>query len=43
VLSDIKASLIPGLPDGGVLLGMNVLKNLELIQRADELIIRQYY
>ncbi len=43
VLNDIKASLIPGLPDGSVLLGMNVLKNLEMIQRADELIIRQYY
>lgn len=43
VLNNVKASLIPGLPDGGVLLGMNVLKNLELIQRADKLIIRQYY
>jgi len=45
VLNDVKASLIPGLPDNGVLLGMNVLKNLELIQRGergDELIIRQY-
>ncbi|MEE8366345.1 MAG: TIGR02281 family clan AA aspartic protease [Gammaproteobacteria bacterium] len=43
VLSDVRASLIPGLPDGGVLLGMNVLKNMELIQRGDKLIIRHYY
>lgn len=41
-LTNIKASLNPGLPDGGILLGMNVLKHLELIQRGDELIIRQY-
>ena len=43
VLNNVRASLIPGLPDGGVLLGMNVLKNLEMIQRADKLVIRQYY
>ena len=41
VLKDVKASLNPKLPD--ILLGMNVLKHLELIQRGDELIIRQYY
>jgi aspartyl protease family protein len=40
VLNDIKASLNPGLSD--ILLGMNVLKNMELIQRGNELIIRQY-
>lgn len=42
VLNNINASLIPGLTNDIVLLGMNVLKNLELIQRNDELIIRQY-
>jgi len=42
-LTDIKASLNPGLPDDAILLGMNVLKNLELVQRGDTLIIRQYY
>ena len=41
-LTQVKASLNPGLPDDGILLGMNVLKHMELIQRADELIIRQY-
>lgn len=40
VLTDVKASLNPGLSD--ILLGMNVLKNMELVQRGNELIIRQY-
>jgi len=42
-LTDIEASLNPGLPNDTILLGMNVLKNLELVQRGDTLIIRQYY
>jgi len=41
-LTDIKASLNPGLPDDDILLGMNVLKRMELVQRGDSLIIRQY-
>lgn len=41
VLNDVQASLNPGLSD--ILLGMNVLKNMELIQRGNELIIRQYH
>lgn len=41
--SDLKASLNPGMNGNEVLLGMNVLQNLELIQRADQLIIRQYF
>jgi aspartyl protease family protein len=41
VLNNVKASLNPGLSD--ILLGMNVLKNMELIQRGNELIIRQYH
>lgn len=40
VLNDVEASLNPGLSN--ILLGMNVLKNMELIQRGNELIIRQY-
>ncbi len=43
LLTDVKASLNPGLPDDQVLLGMNVLKNMELVQRGDSLIIRQYH
>ncbi len=41
-LTDIEASLNPGLPNDAILLGMNVLKNMELVQRGDSLIIRQY-
>ena len=41
-LTDVKASLNPGLPDNSILLGMNVLKRMELVQRGDTLIIRQY-
>ncbi len=43
LLTDVKASLNPGLPDDQILLGMNVLKNMELVQRGDSLIIRQYH
>ena len=43
LFTDIKASLNPGLPDDEILLGMNVLKRLELVQRGDSLIIRQYH
>ena len=41
-LFDINASIIPGMEVHGVLLGMNVLKHFELVQRGDQLIIRQY-
>lgn len=41
-LTDVGASIIPGMGIDEVLLGMNVLKNLELVQRGDQLIIRQY-
>ena len=43
LLTDIKASLNPGLPGDEVLLGMDVLKRMELIQRGNSLIIRQYH
>jgi len=42
LLTDIRAHLNPGLPDGEILLGMEVLKRMEMIQRGDSLIIRQY-
>ena len=42
-LTNVRASLNPGLADDSILLGMNVLKHLELIQRANSLIIRQVY
>jgi aspartyl protease family protein len=41
-LFDVKASIIPGMGVNEVLLGMNVLKHFELIQRGKQLIIRQY-
>ena len=41
-LTDIKASIVPGFTGDEILLGMNVLKNMELVQRGDTLIIRQY-
>ena len=43
VLHDVGASLIPGMGVDEVLLGMNVLKQFELVQRGDRLIIRQYH
>jgi len=42
LLTDIRASLNPGLPGDEILLGMDVLKRMELVQRGDTLIIRQY-
>ena len=42
-LINVRASLNPGLTDDSILLGMNVLKHLELEQRGNTLIIRQVY
>ena len=42
VLKDTLASLNPGLSNSEILLGMNILKHMELIQRDDVLIIRRY-
>ena len=39
---DVEASLIAGMGVDEVLLGMNVLKQFELVQRGDKLLIRQY-
>jgi aspartyl protease family protein len=41
-LHNVKASIIQGMAVDEVLLGMNVLKNFELVQRGNHLIIRQY-
>ena len=38
----VRASLNPGLQGEEILLGMNILKNLELIQRGERLILRQF-
>ncbi len=39
---DVGATIIPTMGVDEVLLGMNVLKHFELVQRGDELVIRQY-
>jgi aspartyl protease family protein len=36
----VRASVVPDMPGEGVLLGMSFLRDLELIQRGDTLIIR---
>jgi aspartyl protease family protein len=41
-LHDVNATIIKGMAVDEVLLGMNVLKHFELIQRGNHLIIRQY-
>ena len=41
-LFDVNASIIPGMGVSEILLGMNVLKHFELVQRGDQLIIRRY-
>ena len=41
-LHDVRASIIPRMGVDEILLGMNVLKRFELIQRGDRLIIRDY-
>ncbi len=43
VLEDVRASLNPGMTGEEILLGMNVLRHMELIQRADTLTIRRYF
>lgn len=39
-LTDVRASINPGMRDNEVLLGMSVLKHLEFTQRGDWLILR---
>jgi aspartyl protease family protein len=40
-LHNIRASINPYAPDDDVLLGMSFLKELEMVQRGDVLILRQ--
>ncbi len=42
VFEQVGGSLNPGLQGDEILLGMNILKNLELIQRGERLILRQF-
>ena len=39
--SDLRASLNPGLKSEEILQGMSILKNLEMIQRGNQLILRR--
>ncbi len=41
-LSDVRASILPSMQDDEVLLGMSFLRQLELVQRGDQLLLRQY-
>ncbi len=41
-LEGVGASVIPGMGIDEVLLGMNVLKHFELVQRGNQLIMRRY-
>lgn len=41
-LHNIRATILPGLPDDEVLLGMSFLKQLELAQRGKRLLLRQH-
>jgi aspartyl protease family protein len=41
-LFDVDATIIDGMGVGEILLGMNVLKHFELVQRDGKLIVRQY-
>jgi aspartyl protease family protein len=41
-IQNVRASILPGLPDDEVLLGMSFLKQLELVQRGNQLLLRQY-
>ncbi|MEZ5670935.1 MAG: TIGR02281 family clan AA aspartic protease [Thiotrichaceae bacterium] len=41
-LHNVKASINPHASDDDILLGMSFLKELEIIQRGDTLILRQY-
>ena len=42
-LHDVEATLIDDMAIDEILLGMNVLRHFELVQRGNELIIRQYH
>jgi aspartyl protease family protein len=41
-IQNVRASILPVLPDDEVLLGMSFLKQLELVQRGNYLLLRQH-
>jgi aspartyl protease family protein len=41
-IHEVRASILPGMGDDEVLLGMSFLKQLELVQRGKQLLLRQY-
>ncbi|MCB1759257.1 MAG: TIGR02281 family clan AA aspartic protease [Gammaproteobacteria bacterium] len=41
-MQGVRASILPGMAASEVLLGMSFLKNLEWLQRGDELTLRQF-
>ena len=41
-LRDVRGSILPTMRGDAVLLGMSFLRELELLQRGDQLILRQY-
>jgi len=42
-LTDIRASINPAMNTSGILLGMSALKQIEFIQRGNQLTLRQYF
>jgi aspartyl protease family protein len=42
-LTDIRASINPEMHAGSILLGMSALKQIEFIQRGNQLTLRQYF
>ena len=40
---NVRASLNPGLDDDQALLGMNVIKQMDLLQRGDLMVLRKYF
>ncbi len=41
IFNNVNASINPGFEGNEILLGMNILKNIELVQRGDSLILRK--
>ena len=42
ILYNVRANINPGMKEEGILLGMSVLKHLEIIQRGHSLTLRQF-
>lgn len=41
ILNDVRATVLPTMHGGDVLLGMSFLKRLEMVQRDNQLTLRQ--